>query len=773
MDGLSIVPNRLMVRFRRWARRARLTRKLAYGLAFASVLAGLGTFVTMTGSSPLSDGTSNVLLFLYLDAVLLLLLGAVIGGRLFAVWGARRRGLAGSALHIRLVVLFSVVAVTPAILVAVFSSIYLNFGIQDWFSSRVRTAVEESMVVAQAYLKEHQQAIRGDALAMASDLNRQAHVLMRRPQAFNQALSAHAAFRDLPEALVMDSTGRVLAKARFSFALEFDMVPRGALDQAQQGEVVMLNQEGNNRVRAVVRLDRFLDAFLIVGRFVEPLVLERIERTSRAVAQYQDAERQQEGFQITFVMIFVLVALLLLLASIWVGMNLATQLAGPISDLIVAADRVRKGDLSVRVHATASSDEISSLSRAFNRMTDQLDTQQQGLIEANRQLDERRRFTETVLAGVSAGVIGLDGEGRIHLPNRSASDLLHANLEQWSGKLLVDAVPEMADLWEQVRRRPERVQRSEIAVQRDGKVRNFLVRMVGEKLGGDVVGFVVTFDDITELQSAQRKAAWADVARRIAHEIKNPLTPIQLSAERLRRRYLKEIQSDPETFITCTETIVRQVEDIGRMVDEFSDFARMPQPTMREENLGECVRQAVFLERNRHPDVEYDLAMPDGPVTLRCDQALVGRALTNVLKNAAESILGRDDPEEPAKPGRVVATLDAGERDGVVSARVIVEDNGVGFPGVDRHRLTEPYVTTRDKGTGLGLAIVKKIMEEHGGDLLLEDRIGGGARVTLAFPAEDTGATGDPSADIVPAATPPQGAAADIPGVPGMRRHGT
>ena len=754
MAATGILRNRLLVRFRLWSRRVRLSRKLAYGLAIASVLSGLGTFVTMTGSSPVSGGTESVLLFLYLDAVLLLLLCAVIGGRLFAVWGARRRGLAGSGLHVRLVVLFGVVAVTPAILVAVFSSVYLNFGIQDWFSSRVRTAVEESLVVAQAYLKEHQQAIRADALAMANDLNREAHILMRRPQAFDQALSFHAALRDLPEAIVADGTGRVLARARFSFALEFDVLTPGALEQAQRGDVVMLNREGDNRLRALVRLDRFLDAYLVVGRFVEPLVVERIERTARAAAQYQSAERQLEGFQITFVMIFVLVALLLLLASVWIGMNLATQLARPISELIGAADRVRKGDLAARVQAPAASDEISSLSRAFNRMTDRLESQQRGLIEANRQLDERRRFTETVLDGVSAGVIGLDGEGRIHLLSRSASDLLGTELDRWVGKPLVEVLPEMADLWGQARRQPQRVQRAEIAVGRGGPTHTFLVRIAGERLGSDVLGFVVTFDDITELQSAQRKAAWADVARRIAHEIKNPLTPIQLSAERLRRRYLKEIRSDPETFTTCTETIVRQVEDIGRMVDEFSAFARMPQPTMRDEDLRECVRRAVFLERNRHPDIDYTLSLPDGPVPAHCDGALIGRALTNVLKNAAEAILGSPGEGRGAKRGRVATTLDA------AGPRIVVEDDGLGFPGVDRDRLTEPYVTTRDRGTGLGLAIVGKIMEEHGGRLRLEDRPGGGARVVLAFPPQESPFATTPGAEPV----------ADIAG---MRRHGT
>ena len=736
-------PRSWMTRFRLWSRRVRLSRKLAYGLVVAAVLSGLATFATMTGTSPFGVGSRWVLLFLYLDAVLLLLLAAVIAGRIVAVWADRRRGMAGSRLHVRLVVLFSVVAVTPAILVAGFSGFYLNFGIQDWFAERVKTAVEESLVVAQAYLHEHRQAIRADAFAMANDLNREAAALSRRPYIFDQVISNQAAIRALPEAIVIDSSGRVLARSQFSFSLELETIKPEILAQAEQGDVVVMSGEGDNRVRALIKLNRFIDAFLVVGRFVDARALERIDLTERAVAEYQSAERQREGFQITFVMIFALVALLLLLAAVWIGLNVATQLAHPISALIAASERVRKGDLTARVRASSANDEIGGLSRAFNRMTSQLENQQHGLIEANRQLDERRRFTETVLAGVSAGVIGIDAEGRVHLPNRSASELLAADLEAAIGLPLAEVVPEMNELLEAARRRPDRQHQSEIRLPRDGGTRTLLVRVVGERQGSDVLGWVVTFDDVTDLLSAQRTAAWADVARRIAHEIKNPLTPIQLSAERLRRRYLKEISSDPETFSACTDTIIRQVGDIGRMVDEFSAFARMPEPAMKAENLSEFVREAVFFERNRHQDIDYGFDLPAEDARLHCDRQQISRALTNVLKNAAESVLARRERDGESTAGRIdvrIRTVEAA--DGAV-VDVIIEDDGGGLPQENRDRLTEPYVTTREKGTGLGLAIVKKIMEDHGGVLLLEDRPQGGARVTLRFRAAALPATGD------------------------------
>ncbi len=731
-------------RFGLWARRVRLTRRLAFALAVASVLSGVATVVTMTGSAASGPDPRTVVTLLYLDVILLLLLSGVVARRLATVWAERRKGLAGSGLHIRVVMLFSLVAITPAVLVAVFSALFLNFGVHAWFNERVRTALADSHAVATAYLHEHRQTIRADAFAMANDLNREASALMRNSRRFAQVLSTQAALRDLSEALVVDSNGQVLARSEFSLALAFDLVPQSAIARAEAGQIAVLTSGDDERVRAVVKLIRFVDAYLVVGRFVDATVIDHIERTRGAVAQYQRMEERREGIQITFVMIFVVVALLLLMAAVWIGLNFATQLARPISNLIQAADRVRKGDLAARVAAPPSADEIGTLSRSFNRMTSQLESQQAGLMEANRQLDERRRFTETVLAGVSAGVIGLDDEGRIHLPNRSASELLDTKLEQALGRHLGDVVPEMAEHLQQVVDRPERMHRAQLKLPRPGGVRTLLVRIAAEGLGGDVIGYVVTFDDVTELLSAQRKAAWADVARRIAHEIKNPLTPIQLSAERLKRRYLKEIESDPETFAICTETIMRQVEDIGRMVDEFSSFARMPQAQMKPENLSEIVRQAVFLERNRHDGIAFDMDLPGDDLQVPCDSRQIARAVGNILKNAAESIVARraDDPAA-APPGRVHVSLAEGEDDGGRRVIVRVDDNGIGLPAGERDRLTEPYVTTRDKGTGLGLAIVKKIVEDHGGDLVLEDGDGEGARVSLVFRPDQAGSVED------------------------------
>jgi two-component system nitrogen regulation sensor histidine kinase NtrY len=735
---------RFLLTWRVWFRRFGLERKLAIGIAGAAVASGIATVGIWTGATGFGPTPQTVVVLLYINSILLLLLGAVVVRRVIRVWAERRRGRAGSGLHVRIVVLFSLVAVTPAILVAVFSALFLNFGLQAWFSERVRTAVEASSAVATAYLREHQQGIRADVFAVANDLNREAGFLIRNRQVFDQALAAQAILRSLSEAIVIDSSGRLLARAPLSLTLELDLILDEALEQVHAGQIVVLTSQRDDRVRAAVKLNQFADAYLLVGRFIDPAVLQQIDRTEMAVAQYRRLEESREGILITFVMIFAVVALLLLLAAVWIGLTLASQISQPISSLIGAAERVRGGDLSVRVPPAATVGEIGTLSRAFNRMTRQLQSQQTGLIHANRNLDERRRFTEAVLSGVSAGVIGLDKDALIHLPNRSASELLRTDLDQAVGTSLAEVVPEMADLLLSAIKAPDRQWQAEIRLVRETHTATLIVRIVAEKLEGEVFGYVVTFDDITALVQAERKAAWADIARRIAHEIKNPLTPIQLASERLKRKYLKEITSDPETFAACTETIMRRVEDIGRMVDEFSAFARMPRPELKAENLNEVIRQAVFLERNRHPEIRIETDLPAETLVLVCDGRQVTQALTNLLKNAAEAIDAREG--DGLAPGWIRVRLarqptdDRGER--IV---MVVEDNGKGLPLEDRDRLTEPYITTRIKGTGLGLAIVKKIMEDHGGDLTLEDRDGGGARVALIFyrRAEILSAVGD------------------------------
>jgi two-component system, NtrC family, nitrogen regulation sensor histidine kinase NtrY len=712
-----------------WASRIRLGRKLAVALAVAAIASGIGTYAALSGWAPFKDRPHLVLPFVNLNLVLLLALAAVIAKRLVQVWAERRRGHAGSRLHVRLVVLFSVIAVTPTIILALSSYFFFSFGVQSWFSDRVRTALSESLAVAEAYLHEHQDAVRGDIVKMASDLNHDAQILNSDPQNLAQVLELQTSLRNLSEALVFDPGGRVLGRTRFSYTLMLDAPPGWALKQADDGDVAVLTSDSVDRVRALVRLGPAMgEAYLYVGRIADPVVLNRVQQTKWAVEQYERLEGQRSDYQIKFALGFLVVAVLILLAAVWAGLSLAARLARPISALAAAAERVGGGDLTARVSEGEGDEEFGTLSRAFNRMTTQIETQQRELVEANRQLDGRRRFTEAVLSGVSAGVIGLDRDGRINLPNRSASVLLGVDLDRQVGETLSTVVAEMAGLVEEAARRPDRLAQAQIEISRDGRSDVLHVRVAAERVGGETQGYVVTFDDVTELLSAQRKAAWADVARRIAHEIKNPLTPIQLSAERLKRKYLRQITNDPETFSILSDTIIRHVGDIGRMVDEFSSFARMPAATIKTEDLIDITRQAVFLQRAGTPDIRFEVELPSHPVPIACDSRQVSQALVNLLKNAIESIQGRDG--DPAA-GRIWVRLI--ETEGQIT--LVVEDNGRGLPREGRERLTEPYVTTRAKGTGLGLAIVKKVMEEHGGELVLEDREGGGARVKLIFPS--------------------------------------
>jgi two-component system nitrogen regulation sensor histidine kinase NtrY len=498
--------------------------------------------------------------------------------------------------------------------------------------------------------------------------------------------------------------------------------------------VVVLAENNENAVSALVKLDAFVDAYLLVTRPVDAQVLEHQRGTHAAVSEYQSLNQNRSEIQLTFAALYLVVALLILLAAVWLALWAANRIVSPIGRLAGAAERVSEGDLTVRVKVGADNDEVSALSQTFNRMTSQLEGQRKQLVDANFQLDSRRRFTEAVLAGVSAGIVGLDGEGRITLLNRTASRLLDVASEETEGRHYTESMPELAGLIRRAMAEPSGRAAGQLDVRRHNALR-YLNVQVSSETGDKSHGFVVTFDDISDLVSAQRTAAWADVARRIAHEIKNPLTPIQLSAERLKRKYASEVSSDPEVFAQCTDTIIRQVGDIGRMVDEFSSFARMPAPVFKREEAQELVRHAVFLQRVAQPQIAFEVTSPTDPIHFECDGRLVSQALTNVLKNAIEAISARITAGDTA-PGRIVIDMTVNNGRLFLSIR----DNGIGLPSEHRHRLTEPYVTTRAKGTGLGLAIVRKILEDHGGELVLDDALDeitgdpAGAVVRMQFP---------------------------------------
>jgi two-component system nitrogen regulation sensor histidine kinase NtrY len=529
------------------------------------------------------------------------------------------------------------------------------------------------------------------------------------------------------EAAVIDADKGVIARAIAADAegLKDPVPPAQSLWQAvNQARPVQI--EAPNGAYFVMQLFVGEPLFLVTGHAVDLRVVDYIKSIELAGSFYSQIEQAMQRSQLIIFLVCGAIAFLMLLAAVWLAILFASRLTEPIGGLMLAAERVRGGDLTARVQEGPPDDELGQLARSFNRMASQIEQQRGELVDANTELDTRRRLTDAVLAGVSAGVLSVDEAGTITRSNRSALELLALPEDGVLGRPLTAVMPELAPLVAQAAERPDRVTQGQVEILQRGTRRILLVRISA----ASNAGAVVTFDDVTDLMSAQRMAAWGDVARRIAHEIKNPLTPIQLSAERLKRRYLKQIKDDPETFSICTDTIIRQVGDIGRMVDEFSSFARMPRPTVQPEDAKELCQQALFLQRNGNPEIRYVSTLPDHPVPLICDRRQIAQVLTNILKNSAEAIEGREaGPGQVLPPGEITLTL----RDEDATVSIVVDDNGKGLPKEGRERLTEPYMTTRSKGTGLGLAIVKKIMEDHGGYLALDDREGGGARISLVF----------------------------------------
>jgi len=704
-------------------------------VAIAVVLA-LTTYLILTGQTRFAPNDEVVFGLLAANAALVVAMVAMIAWQLSAVWRGREKGAAGARLHVRLITMFGLVAALPAVLVAVFASVTLDRGLDAWFSTRTRAIIDNAQTVAEAYLAEHSQVIRGDAAAMRNDINRVSEVFDADKTRFAQLFTSQAVLRALSAVYMIQRDGEVIVHAvSRRDDVKYLAPPDDAFEQAGEDRIVVFSPGVDNMVRALTRLPAYEDAYLYAYRAVDPTVVQHLRETQESRAEYDALENRRADVQITFALLYVGMTLIFLLAAIWFGIWVANRLVQPIGRLINAARQVSDGNLDVTVAISRNEGDLAALGRTFNNMTGRLRSQHDELVAANAQLDSRRRFSEAVLSGVTSGVIGLDQAGRVELANRAASELLGLDHAQLVGQELASAVPEFAaSLREAFQRHPRRVDAG-INVVRAGAEQNLHLRVTSERSHGEDRGYVVTFDDVTQLVTAQRSSAWADIARRIAHEIKNPLTPIQLSAERLKRKYGKVIRKDRDVFEQCTDTIIRQVGDIGKMVDEFSSFARMPKATMGPCDIYEIVRQAVVLQRVGRPELELVCTVPDEPLVTMCDRRLIGQALTNLVKNASEAIEGVADNRGSDWKGRIeVVARSDGE-----TVSIEVSDNGVGLPAEGRQRLVEPYMTTREKGTGLGLAIVRKIVDEHGGTLSLEDAPavaagGHGALVRLEIP---------------------------------------
>ena len=722
--------------FTSWLARNRATGRVSRiaTLGVAAVLVATAAFsiwmLEKRGPDPgslLSPPTIAILLVANLIPAIALM---VLFSRRVARQRAKREGLGSGKLHARLVTLFSVLAAVPTVFVVIFASLLFQSGLEFWFSDRARGMLENTVELARTTYNNEAERVAAETVAASGDL---ATYLKQVPIDDPRFVDAFARLqvlnRNLSEAIIFtygeDKQIRTLALVDpYDRPLGRD-IPNDAIEALAKRDVVSINSA--ERIGAVTRIPFGPRTYLYTARVFDPEFREQITRANDVLRDYQALLERSRVNQLRFNGALLLGSLVIVALAILAALNMADRIVRPVGHLVTAAGRIEEGDFSVRVPVKKTDDEVQTLASAFNRMTGRLEEQTGALRSANTQLDARRAFTEAVLSSVTAGVVAVDARNRILLINRSAETLLQHEDEALEGSSLAEVSPELDEFMAGEQREADI-----LVTARTGQ------RTLAAKRVRYQDGAVITFDDITDQLSDQRRAAWSDIARRIAHEIKNPLTPIQLAAERLQRRFGKEIESEPETFERLTGTIVRQVGDLRRMVDEFSNFARMPKPVFRQENVHEIARQALFLHEVAHPGVSFSIQPQQGDFEMVCDRRQLGQALSNVVKNAVEAIEARRSRGEHNLAGDRV-DLKMHEEEGQLVIDVI--DTGVGLPE-DRERLTEPYMTTRVRGTGLGLAIVKKIVEEHLGEIAFLDRSGGGTHVRISFDVEHLAALG-------------------------------
>lgn len=711
------------------------------GIALGMVVT---TYLVITGNDESQRLLTPPLVALLLVANLVPLVALIVlVGRRVAMQRAARSPLGGRGrLHVRLVAIFSILASVPTIFVSIVASLLFQYGVEFWYSDRARSMLENASAVAQGSFDDLSQRVGGNTEAMAIDLGFRLTEVPIDSQAFINTLLVQTTQRELSEAAIVRQSAngdlQTLAILNPYDRLIEEQISAKAIQQLKTGALNVVVEDAGGRIRALTKFPQASDTYLYAARVVDPALLQRKARAQSVVSDYRALTERSRTLQLQFNIALLVLSLMIVGIAVWVALEIADRLVRPVGDLVKAARDVAQGDLGTRVPTRKADDEIGTLATAFNRMTDRLQEQTNALVATNAQSESRRALIEAVMSGVTAGVLSIDAERRIRLINSSAMALLKPE-DAPVGRLLAEIAPELDALLDGVAR--------EDIVQLivGGEARTLAV-----KITRDEAGQVLTFDDITQQLLDQRRAAWSDVARRIAHEIKNPLTPIQLAAERLQRRYGKKIENDDGTFAKLTDTIVRQVGDLRRMVDEFSSFARMPKPVFREESLLDIARQTMFLHEVAKPEIRFTLEH-QGPAPLVSDRRQLGQALTNLVKNAIEAVEARTEADPDGEPGMVAMTIHEGEEGQLL---LDIADNGIGLPA-ERERIVEPYMTTRSRGTGLGLAIVKKIIEEHFGTMAFGDRPGGGTIVTLCFDAatlEPMAGTGDPGEEVSPAA---------------------
>jgi len=729
-------------KIQQWRNRRKFLIISAWSLILLGpILTGLTVYILQ---GEFGSNLSNVLRFILLiDGIYLLVVIAIVGYSVMRMFAARRAKSAGSRLHMRLSRVFAIVALIPTVLVAVFAVVTLSIGVEGWFSKNVQNVVSSSLSAAKAYKNEQSNDLKVDLKFMAIRLNeyKDTNSFVSDSDLRLQLISYQNLIqRGLKEAYIIDENANLRSRGELSYLFGYEEPNQEAMDSAKTGDLFIIEDWPNNEFRGLIKLESFADKYLYISRVVDGNILNLLDKTMESAITYNTMEAQREKILWSYGLLYFGFATFVILSSILLGMLFAERLSRPVGRLAGAAQRLGAGDFDVQVIEEKGDDEIAMLSRVFNHMTKQVKRQRDDLITANDYTERRRRLFDSVLSGVTAGVIGLSSDGNVGFINLAAEKLLNLNAENHEGKSIKLAVPEFVDLFLLIQKNENKTQQQEIKLTRAGATEILLVR-VSARISEDLLveGYVITFDDVTDLVSAQRLAAWGDVARRIAHEIKNPLTPIQLSAERLKRKYSPMVGAEEDNLSQYCDVIIRQTNDLRRIVDEFSKFARMPEPIKRSVNITKLLKDVILLFEISSPAIKIKLKNPHGDINVNVDETMINQAFTNLIKNAGEAIESKAKLNSTNKFDPEIRIF---IKKNVNNLEIIIEDNGIGLPTQERSRLFEPYVTNRENGTGLGLSIVKKIIEEHNGSLELLDASpfsnneDFGAKMRIIFPKE-------------------------------------
>jgi len=700
-------------------------------ILFLAIFLISSTWLILTGQVFIPSNTVIFLLFAA-NTVFIAMMVLLIISKFSQILLARKKNIAGASLQIKLITLFGIVSALPALVVAVLATITLDRGLDKWFSDRTKSMLEKSNIVANSYLREHSNNLRAEIDAMKLDLNNSANVFETNINAFAEYFLRQAKLRKLSGAYIINREGNVLISTTTpAYEIGYSKPEALSFNRADQGDIVIFKPNDYNMVSAFVSLPDFIDGYLLIYKAVDPLVINHLNQLALTTNEYTDLEKRRFDTQVTFALQYVGFSLVFLTVAIWFSIYFANRLSAPIARLIYASKRVSEGDLGVNIENKSKIDyDMYNLVNTFNNMTSDLKYQRENLISNNQLLDERRKFTEAVLSGITSCVLSIDNNGNIQIANTSACRFFNKELSEILGMNIIDIMPQFSDILIKAYKSRENIDEY-ISVKINDYNRNLHIKITKEEKSTKS-SMVIAFDDVTDLFDAQRTSVWADVARRIAHEIKNPLTPIQLSAERLKRKYKDQIVSDIEVFEDCTDTIIRQVGDLGKIVDEFSAFAKVPSANMSKYDICDTIRQAVLLQKITFESIKIKMDLPEDEIIFNFDRRLISQALINLIKNASESIFSNN---KNITEGLIEISLkDLGEE-----VSIQIKDNGIGFPSNDTDKLLEPYYTTREMGTGIGLSVVKNIIEVHKGIIKLDNKLTEnnsviGAIVTLFIP---------------------------------------